>query len=62
MTKYVLVLLEVSLKFTFTENGLGAHSPKCTSQEIGRRAFLLSEDQPIITKSSISAFGESDFQ
>ena len=41
-------LVPISLKFTFTKNGWGAHFPKsstlCVLMEIGRQAFLLPGD------------------
>ena len=46
-------LIQLSLKFTFTENGLGAHSPKFTFTIIDQRAFLLTDDEPILASKPV---------
>ena len=39
-------LIQVSLKFTLAENGLGSHAPIYYFPRISRRAFSLSGDEP----------------
>ena len=48
-------LIQGSLKFTFTENGLGSHSPKLASDP-----FLLLGDKPIFGECAPQAFDENE--